>query len=925
MQRVLPVLLTLTALAAAGADNLLKNPGFEEKGGWMPYGTIAGMGDTSKIITYSTDQPHAGKFCLAANDTWADARPFATQFADLPADTTRLELRFFARADQARRFRAGLLFNRKADKKFISADVKVFEAGPEWKEYVMEFNRVPADADNPNLMLAPTTDDKAETGTVYFDDVSLKALTPKTENPADKFGLDREPVNQLNYPFTPADGAVLAVNPSPFVFLPPLDWKPGKYTYSLEYSPDPAFKSADTVRQGKLDMHMYIPRQTLKPGKWYWRYGVENAGGAVVWSKSRSFTVPDGIPANPYPDLDAAVKKISKGHPRLYMNPDAVAEIRRRAKSGDLKELADGLKKWMDKHIDAPLIPEPDYLPPAGDPKRLEVYTKIFKSTRPDQQRMNQCALTYLLTGDPKYGNEAKRRLLYFFVDWNPEGATALENNDEPAMWIMRWGVCAYDWTYDLFTPEERAKMEKSILIRAKQNYDFLRRKPMDSNPYESHANGYLQILGEAAIMLLPEHPEMKDYLDYALTVFWVAAPTYGTPDGGWNEGPGYWSYTIDRTMRFLFVVRNATGIDLGKKPFFVNTGYYPMIGWPGPSKQTSFGDGVDPVNQAQMLKVMAAYNRNADFLKPSSTLPSRLDFSVWPVLTGGVKLDKPNLAKLPKAWNFPGIGFVAMRTDLDNFDNDVGLIFQSNPYGTVSHHHNAQNCFMLEAFGEPLAISSGYYDYYSSPHHEGWTRQTKARNGVTFDGGKGQIRGGEAVGKITEFSTGKDFDIATGDATAAYPGFLKAKRTIVHVRPGIFVIRDFNVDKNEHIFEYNLHGFKPGAFDEKAQKVTLKMPKAELEVRFLADKPWKFESFDKFPVAPQPSPSRTEQWHFRASAPEKSREMDLITVLLPYRVGERDKLPEVKKLADGVELTFKDGKKAIVRFDGDKVITEKK
>lgn len=925
MQRVLPVLLALTTLAAAGADNLLKNPGFEEKGNWGPHGTIAGMGDTSKLITYSTDKPRTGKSCLAVNDTWTDAGPYATQFADLPVETTRLELRFFARADQARRFRAGLLFNRNADKKFISANIEVFDAGPDWKEYVMEVNRVPADADNANLMLAPTTDDKAKTGAVCFDDVSLKALPPKIESPADKLGLNREPINQRNYPFTPADGALLTVNPSPFAFLPPLDWKLGKYTYTLEYSTDPAFKSADTVRHSKLDVHMFIPRQTLKTGTWYWRYGVENADGSVVWSKSRSFTVPDGIPTHPYPDLDEAVKNIAKGHPRLYMNPDALPEIRRRAESGDLKKLADELKKWMDKHIGAALIPEPDYLPPRGDPTRLEVYTKIFQSTRPDQHRMNLCALTYLLTGDPKYGNEAKRRLLYFFVDWDPEGATALTHNDEPAMWIMRWGVCAYDWTYDLFTPEERAKMEKSLLIRTKQNYDVLRRKPMDANPYESHANGYLQILGEAAIMLLPEHPELKDYLDYALTVFWVAAPTYGTPDGGWNEGPGYWSYTVDRTMRFLFVVRNATGIDLGKKPFFVNTGYYPMIGWPGPSKQTSFGDGVDPGSQARMLKVMAAYNRNPDFLKPASTLPPRIDFSVWPVLTGGVELGEPNLARLPKAWHFPGIGFVAMRTDLDNFDNDVGLLFQSNPFGAVSHHHNAQNCFMLEAFGEALAISSGYYDYYSSPHHAGWTRQTKARNGVTFDGGKGQIRGGQAVGRITHFSTDEDFDIAIGDATAAYPGFVKAERTVVHVRPGIFVIRDANVDKNEHIFEYNLHAFKPGAFDEKAQTVTLKMPKAELEVRFLADKPWTFEAFDTFPVAPQPSPRRPEQWHFRASAPEKSPAMDLLTVLLPYRVDERDKLPELKKLADGVEFTFKDGKKATVRFDGDKVITEKK
>ena len=104
-------------------------------------------------------------------------------------------------------------------------------------------------------------------------------------------------------------------------------------------------------------------------------------------------------------------------------------------------------------------------------------------------------------------------------------------------------------------------------------------------------------------------------------------------------------------------------------------------------------------------------------------------------------------------------------------------------------------------------------------------------------------------------------------------------------------------------------------------------MPKAECLVRFYAPAKWKFRSFDTFPVTPdrgnKPA-SYPEQWHFVASAPEAAMDLDLITVLMPYRTSDADKLPEVEKLPDGVKLIWKDGKTAIVRFAGDKVITEK-
>ena len=69
-----------------------------------------------------------------------------------------------------------------------------------------------------------------------------------------------------------------------------------------------------------------------------------------------------------------------------------------------------------------------------------------------------------------------------------------------------------------------------------------------------------------------------------------------------------------------------------------------------------------------------------------------------------------------------------------------------------VSHGHQDQNAFALAAYGEPLAIPSGYYNFWGSLHHFGWTQQTKAKCAITFDGGKGQPRGAQYKGKVAHF-----------------------------------------------------------------------------------------------------------------------------------------------------------------------------
>lgn len=139
-------------------------------------------------------------------------------------------------------------------------------------------------------------------------------------------------------------------------------------------------------------------------------------------------------------------------------------------------------------------------------------------------------------------------------------------------------------------------------------------------------------------------------------------------------------------------------------------------------------------------------------------------------------------------------------------------------------------------------------------------------------------------------------------------------------------MIRDENSAPEPHTFEYNMHAVRPGSVDAGNQAVTIRMDKAFLKVLFFADVPWKFRSFDKFPVPINNARGHKdveklwpEQWHCVASAPAAAKSMDLISVLLPGRTGEEAKQPKVEKLdgatAHGVKITHPDGSGAIVGF----------
>lgn len=810
----------------------------------------------------------------------------------------------------------------------IALTQKFYPVSPAWREIKDELFMAPAGAVRVELQvfhwLTP--------GETHWDDVSVKAIGKEDlgNNPErikNVYGIDREPVFGTNLPYSPEHGEVVSMNPPPFRWLPIA----GTQAYRLQICRKADFSDSSLIERVDYPWLVEVPYEPLEAGEWHWRYGVEVDSLGCLWSKTRTFTVPADAKVWPFPKADKF--QVSAARPRLFVTHEGLPKLRERALNGNLKASAESLVARVQKYAGEELVAEPDFLPADRD-LRSQAYTAIFRATRPPMDKMQQAAQAYLLTGDPVAGAEAKRRVLHFF-GWDPKGSTNTFHNDEPAMWVMMRGCRAYDWTYELYTPEERAKVEASMTERARDIYRMLRRKPFDNNPYESHAGRQIGFLGEAAIALYHEVPdEAKEWLQYIVRIYWGVYPAWGGEDGGWNEGPHYWSAYMDFALHFVLALREATGIDISRKPFFANTGYYILYQCPPRSVISPFGDGFQAgAMTSPWLEYYFGVLHDNPYLSwyadQYNVKGSSNAYSILAVVLSGKEVKPKPPRDIPQTKYFPSVGLVCSHTDLADRSNDIALSFRSSPYGAVSHGHNDQNTFAIEAFGEPLAIPTGHYNYYGSPHHDKWTRSTKAKCGITFDGGVGQGRGWRAQGKITRFFHNDDFDSFAGDATAAYGGKLElALREIVHVRPGLIVIKDTLRTKQPKCFEYWLHAKDKMEVDQEKGVVTIQRPKATMTADFLLPRKLTFKQTDLFDPPQTWSPDRKaddHQWHLQACA-YAAYETTFLTVLQPRKNGDASPKPSLKLLENdtiqGVEATYPDGSRTVVAFKRDQVKT---
>jgi hypothetical protein len=730
--------------------------------------------------------------------------------------------------------------------------------------------------------------------------------------------------------YRPADGTVARLNPPSFIWL----HEPDAQTYAIEWARKKDFSDAQSA--SGFQWNTYTHNAPLAPGTYFWRYRFTTRKGDVSnWSATRSVVVPADAVAFPMPTRAEQKQRLPRDHPRLFMRPEDLPRLRELARGKEAKAFAK-LVAEADRYIKAGPTPEPTEMGSARD-KENDHAVKFWWPNREQAGRAcseaETIAFVYLITQDKKYG-EAARKWIMHLASWNPDGPTNFKLNCEAGKVMLYRPSRAYDWAYDALTPEDCAKFQAVMTRRAQDAWvsgEIARGTGHLNRPFNSHGNRIWHKLAETAITLLGDVPEAEMWLDYAVNKFYSCYPVWADDDGGWHEGVSYWAGYQSKAVWWLQVAKSALGIDGLKKPFFAQVGDYPLYIAPPGSPNSGFGDLAYRPPSSGIGGFMEYHQR----MKGSQ--PDAGHAAYWRWWTeawqmkgeGGILgfLYDANLPPLPAAKPptglppskvFHGIGVASLHTTLLDARDDVHFLMKSSPFGTQSHGHNPHNTFQLNAYGEPLLTTCVYRDLHGSKFHYNWVHSTVAHNGVLVDG-EGQIKHSAAPhGRIAEERFTPAWDYIAGDATDAYGGRLKRfRRNVAFVKGSapVIVIYDDLVAAQPATFQFMLHALKAFDVDDKATQLSVEQPKAGVTVRYLSPALLAFRQWDGF--QPKPKKPFPNQWHVEAATQGKRDVLGMLTVLVPYRAGQRAdwKAERIEtSTALGVRLTFGD-KTTLIAF----------
>jgi len=705
---------------------------------------------------------------------------------------------------------------------------------------------------------------------------------------ADELPVDDSPKRPGEWGFRPSDGESSAVTPPSFV------WRPQEEAirYELQVSPTKSFGTIEHRADG-IEFNCYTPDRALPPGRWYWRFRyVDRDGRKSSWSRPREFRIPEGARRMPMPPRKELLSRIPRGHPRLFIRPEDVPRLRRLA-STKMKESYAARLATCDRLLEHPPdTTEPPLYPP-GMKRGSEPWRKIWWGNRRHTTGVLGSAatlgFTWLISEKEAYGQLA-RRLLLSAAEWDPKGSTGYRYNDEAGMPYAYYFSRTYSFINDLLTEEEKDKCRRVMQIRGAEMYRHLYPRHLWW-PYASHSNRAWHFLGEVGIAFLDEIPEAEDWVWFATNVFYSVYPVWCDDDGGWHEGLAYWRSYIQRFTWWADIMRAAMGVYAYDKPYFSQIGYYPLYLQPPGTRGGGFGDltaRLDSAGNVGLMRIFAAQANNpywqwyADAHGPTHPPTDHVGFIRGRMPTPDAKPP----TDLPTSRCFRGIGQAMLNTNLLNAENNVEIIFKSSPFGSQSHGYEAQNAFLLYAFGERLLIRTGRRDSYGSEHHRHWMWSTRSVNTITVNGEGQETHSNQPQGQITGFYTSDRFDYVAGEAAPAYAGRLNQfTRHILFFKPDLILICDALSAPAPSSFAWWLHSPTEMQISDQ-QHIRIVSGKAACLVSFSAPESLRLRLTDQFDPPPRPR-IRLVEWHLTAIPRQRARNQWFITLIRPHRVGE--------------------------------------
>ncbi|MCC1491793.1 DUF4962 domain-containing protein [Cognatishimia sp. F0-27] len=651
--------------------------------------------------------------------------------------------------------------------------------------------------------------------------------------------LDEPKAGRLTIQYSPTAETEQTENPPRFMWIPVID---DDARYVLRLSADPKFPKGKTQVFEDLPLNFHTPDTVLEPGHYHWSYATwdhDKGAPSSDWSTTRSVTIPQGLAKTPLPSRKDRLEKVTTEHPRLWMTPDRLAAFKTAVKA-DPEHCTwstfyeKSVLPWMERDI----IREPEGYP--NHQRTAPIWRKTYIDLQEVWYAIRHLAIGGKVTEDAAMTARAKEWLLEA-ASWDPMGVTSRAYTDEWAYRVCNALTWGYDWLHDDLSEDERETVRAALLERTRDiaEHAILNAK-IHLFPYDSHAvRSVSSCIIPACIALLhdDETGQARDWLNYSIEFLYTVYSPWGDAEGGWAEGPHYWMTGISYLLDAANWLKSYTGLNIYERPFFQNTGDFPLYTKAPNTRRATFGDDstmgdLTCIKIGMNLRQFGGVTGNGAYqwycdenhrLNPG-TEGDFYNWGWWDTRFDELafRTDWPAVAATPPESgfrHFKGVGWVGIQHAMADPDEHIQFVFKSSSYGSISHSHGDQNAFCLAAFGEDQAIQSGHYVAFNSSMHRNWRRQTRSKNAILING-KGQYAEKDkakalaANGRIVAAEQRDDHIYIHGDATPAYqslsPEVTRAAREIYFVRNAYFVIID-KVDAETPVtVEWLLHANNP-------------------------------------------------------------------------------------------------------------------
>lgn len=923
--------------------SLMQNGGFEDNPTGIPTGWTATVPAQATRITSEMSHVYAGTGSLRLHDDGAGGnREVGVKTGEIPIEPGEsYSIQMKAKVEEGKLHLLARYFDVNGASRQSHAEIGAAPAV--WQDLSLEVTP-PAPYNHHMVIMIYERQDEQPT-LAYIDDV-LMTVDGDTLWPE-----NGRPDSYMH--FRPVDGLATTQN------APDFSWPyvTGADKYELRIAADSAFTQL-VYHKADLKFNIHNLPDPLTPGaSYYWQVRFHQTEGWSAWSDVRRFRLETDAAEFLVPDIETMIAQVPAEHPRIYTNLNEL-EAFRKAKDSVGKAVYDSALNYAKDALRPPAEQTFPGDPPFDDTKvpgtddYQQEKIKVLIAVKEETRRMTSAALVYLVTDNEAYGQFAKRSLLNL-TTWDINGSTGYVKGDQSFRHIALSGAIAYDWIYPLLSEQEKQQVLTMIADRTQVLVnDILGENSLLKDPWNSHgwtAAGHIAIIASALmkdsvdVNGAPISAKAQEWFRLSVPVRINVFPPVSGDDGGWSSGTGYWQYSHLADKIVNDALLSATGVNLYEKAYSRKESLFGLYFLPNGQNHGVFGDdtthGISRTTVTNSLRLAEMYqDPHMQWYANADNMSRDLEdiYYLYSYRFGDPDVPERPPVDLPTARWVKDTDWVAMHSSLYDPER-ISLYFKSSPYGSYNHSHADQNSFVISAFGEPLAIDAGRYDFYNSPHDIGFYKTTLAHNAITYDGNKGQPRAQmSASGKIIGFVTSEAFDATVGDATQAYNadtanGLEQAQRSIIYVKPDQFVVID-NLKAAEpegSSFEFLLHADDSLVLDGDNQGATIVKNQAALKADFHyptvedAAVTNKYLSASGEELKPEGDFANAPPQQHAKFTFAKTKSTTLVSTFEPYRVGTQPKgTVATATYGNYQKLSFADDTDVYIRLSENGLVT---